>query len=91
MLNLLHDRTLSVQTAGTDEFIEIREASGQLALRVQLTEDGIVLQLEGARISLKAAESIDLDCKTFRVAAEDEVRIAARGEVQVQGKMIRLN
>jgi hypothetical protein len=91
MLNLMHGRTLSVEAAGTDELAEIRESSGQVALRVKLTEDGVVLQLEGARISLKAAESIDLDCKRLNVNTEDDVRIDARGDVRLQGRIIRLN
>jgi hypothetical protein len=91
MVKLLHSRTLTVEADGADELVEIREASGELALRVRLTEDGVVLQLEGARISLKAAESIDVDCKRFNVNTDDEVRIESRGDVCVQGKLIRLN
>jgi phage gp45-like len=64
---------------------------GQLELRFKVTEDGVVLQLEGVRISLKAAESVDVECKTFNVTAESEVRIDATGDVHVQGKVIHLN
>jgi phage gp45-like len=91
MLNLMHGRTLSVEAAGADELVEIRESSGQVALRVKLTEDGVVLQLEGARISLKATESIDLDCKRLNVTAEDDVRIDSGGDMRLRGKIIRLN
>ena len=91
MVNLLHSRTLTVEQDGTDELVEIREASGQLALRVRLTEDGVVLQLEGARISLKASESIDVDCKRFNVSTAEDVRIEAKGDVRVEGAVIRLN
>jgi hypothetical protein len=91
MVALLQNRTLTVARDGADELVEIREASGQLALRVRLTEDGVVLQLEATRISLRASESIDLDCKQLNVVTDDEVHIESAGEVRVQGTVIRLN
>jgi hypothetical protein len=90
-MKLLGSRTLTIEVDGADELVEIREASGELTLRVRLTEDGVVLQLEGARISLKAAESIDVDCKRFNINTDDQVRIESRGDVRIQGQVIRLN
>jgi hypothetical protein len=88
---LQHGRVLTVQPAGDGELVEIRSVSGALELRIQLTEDGPVLQLEGARISLKAAESVDVECKTFHVSADADVRIEAKGDVYVQGELVHLN
>ena len=91
MLHLKHGRTVIVEPAGRDEVLELRSASGVLELRVKLTEDGVVLQLEGARISLKAAESVDVDCKTFNVNADADVHLQAGGDVHVNGQIIHLN
>ncbi len=91
MLNLKHGRTVTVEPAGQDEMLEIRSASGVVELRVKLTDDGVVLQLEGARISLRATESVDVDCKTFNVNADAEVHVAAKGDVHVNGQIIHLN
>jgi hypothetical protein len=91
MINLLHRRALTVTSNGDEELLEIRESSGEVALRVRLTEDGVVLQLEGARISLKATESIDVDCRRLNITTDDAVDIESAGEVRVQGKVIRLN
>ena len=91
MLSLRRGRTLTVEPAGEDELVEIRAASGVLELRVKLTDDGVVLQLEGARISLKATESVDVDCRTFTVNADADVRLEAKGDVRVQGQLIHLN
>ena len=41
-----------------------------------LTEDGVVLQVEGARISLKAEQSIDLESREITLNAEANVRIS---------------
>ena len=106
-LELLHGRTLKVSPQGDDQLVEIRAASGLLELRVRMTEEGAILQMESVRISLKAAESVDIECKDFKVNAEQsvemqskgdfqirgeaDVRVDANGDVRVQGKMIYLN
>ncbi len=91
MLSLRHGRTLTVEPVGDDELVEIHAASGVLELRVKLTDDGVVLQLEGARISLRATESVDVDCRTFTVNADADVRLESKGDIHVEGKLIHLN
>ena len=92
MLNLRHGRTLTVEPAGReDEVLEVRDASGVLELRVKLTDDGVVLQLEGARISLRATESVDVECRTFTVNTDADLQLNAKGDVRVEGKLIHLN
>ena len=74
-MELQHGRTLSVEHAGTEDTIEVRGSGGTLELKFKLTEDGIVLQLEAARISLKADKSIDLDCESLNLNADSDIRI----------------
>lgn len=96
---LREGRTLSVDSSGRDELVEIRGASGQIEVRIKLTEDGPVLQMESARLQLKASESVEIESKrveirateTVQVASENEVKVDAEGEVRVNGKMIYLN
>ncbi len=91
MLTLQRGRTLNVEVRGDDELVEIRNAAGMLELCVKLTDDGVVLQLDAARISLKAAESIDVECKSFNVNAQSEVQIASKGDVRVKGELVYIN
>jgi len=92
MLKLQHGRTLSVEPAADADLVEIRRADGVLELRLKLTEDGVVLQLEAARISLKADESIDVECKTFNLNAESDVGIQSRaGDLRVRGERVYIN
>ncbi len=85
---LAHGRTLSVE----GEVIELRAPSGAVELRLKITEDGVVLQLEAARISLKAEESIDLECKTFNVNASSDVHVESiEGSTHVRGKLVYIN
>lgn len=106
-LYLRDGRTLSVSGQGSEELVEIHASSGQLELRIKLTETGPVLQMESVRLSLKAAEAVEVETKQFtvkaaesatiesggdlRLAGEADVRVDANGEVHVKGKMIYLN
>ena len=96
---LREGRTLSVESSGTDELVEIRGSSGQVEVRIRLTEEGPVLQMESARLQLKASEAVEIESKrveirateTVQIASKDEVKVDAEGEVRVNGKMIWLN
>jgi hypothetical protein len=106
-LHLGHGRTLRTATQGSDDVLEIRAASGQLELRVVLTEAGPVLQLEGVRVQMRAADAVEIDCKSLQVhtregmklatdgeidiTSEKDTRITSPSEVFVKGKMIWLN
>src|SRR3712207_3305371 len=43
-LPLRHGRTLTLDAAGEEDLVEVRDAAGALELRIRLTEDGPVLQ-----------------------------------------------
>ncbi len=82
-LPLREGRTLRVASVGRDELVEVRAASGDLELRVRLTPDGPVLEMESVRLVLRAEESVDVETRDFNVTAT--------GEVRVTGEMIHLN
>ncbi len=96
---LREGRTLTVEAEGTDELLEIRSSSGQVELRIKLTEAGPVLQMESARLELKATESVEIESKQVSIKAteklalesKDEVSVDAEGDVRVNGKRIWLN
>jgi len=71
-MELRHGHTLAV----LGDSVELRDRTGSLELRLTLTEDGVVLQVEGARISLKAEQSIDLESREITLNAEANVRIS---------------
>ena len=98
-LYLREGRTLSVEDVGADELVEIRSSSGQVELRIKLTEEGPVLQMESVRLQLKASEAVEIESarveikatETLQLASDNEVKVDAEGEVRVNGKMIFLN
>ncbi len=96
---LREGRTLSVEAAGADELVEIRSSSGQVELRIKLTEEGPVLQMESVKLQMKASEAIEIESKrveikateTLQLASDNEIKVDGEGEVRVNGKMIYLN
>jgi len=92
-------RKLVVSDAGTDQLVEIRSESGMVEVRIRLTEQGPVLQMEAVRLTLKAEESVEIESKRIelkateqvKVQSEDGVEIEGEGDVRVVGKTIHLN
>ncbi len=95
-------RTLNVE----GDLVEIKSSSGMVELRVRITDQGLVLQMESARLQLKATESLEIESKRVAIKATEElvltgnevsveaeadVNVDAKGEVRVVGKMIHLN
>ena len=81
--------------------------SGDLELQVRITPDGPVLQLSGARVELRATESVSIQTKTLDLNASEratiqsaqtvqllsdgDTEVTAEGDVRVLGAMIHLN
>jgi hypothetical protein len=85
-VSLAHGRTLTVSSAGGEEVVEIRASSGAVELRLRMTPEGPVLVMECVRISLKAAESVDVECKQFQVNASQSIEMKSQGGIEVSGK-----
>ncbi|MBA2540282.1 MAG: hypothetical protein H0V17_11645 [Deltaproteobacteria bacterium] len=99
-------RKLVVSEVGSDQLVEIRAESGMVELRIRLTEQGPVLQMEAVRLQLKATESVEIESPkveirgteelslvggAVKLEAENDVKVDAEGEVRVVGKTIHLN
>jgi hypothetical protein len=84
-------RKIIVSEEAGDQLVEIRNESGMVEVRIQLTEQGPVLQVEAARMQLKASESVQIESKRIELRSEEETEIESAGDVRVRGKMIYLN
>ena len=74
-----------------DQLVEIRNEAGMVEVRIQMTETGPVLQVEAARMQLKASESVSIESKKVEIKTEEDVEVEAKGEIRLNGKMIYLN
>lgn len=64
---------------------------GRLEVRIRLTADGPVLEMESVRLSLRASEGIEVETTDLRVSAAGEIELGAGGDVRVTGETIHLN
>ena len=90
-LYLRDGRKLVVGEQGGEQIVEIRNDSGMLEVRIRLTAEGPVLQMEGARLSLKAAEAVEIESQRVAIKATETIDVVAGGDVVVIGKTIHLN
>jgi hypothetical protein len=86
-LELQRGRTLVAE----DDLVEIRAPSGTIEIRIRITDDGPVLELESVRLALRAREAIDLEAEQITLSGRADVRVDAGGDVVVTGETIRLN
>ena len=99
-------RKLTLSEQGGDQLVEIRNESGLVEVRIKLTEEGPVLQMEAVRMQLKASEQVTIESQAVEirgaehvevsggkvdVTAEEDVNVESKAEVRVRGKMIWLN
>lgn len=105
-VSLRDGRRLTVSESGADQLVEIRNESGLLELRIKLTPEGPVLQMEAVRMELRASEvvqiaspkveikgseALELSGGKVAVHGEETVEVEAAGDVRVVGKTIHLN
>ncbi len=99
-------RKLVIKEDGIDQLVEIRAESGVVELRIKLTEQGPVLQMEAVRMQLKATELVQIEGPKVEIKgseqlslvggavtleAEQDVKVDAEGDVRVIGAKIFLN
>jgi hypothetical protein len=96
--DLQRGRTLTLTPAGDEDLVEIRSGGGTVEIRLRITDEGPILELESVRLSLRAARSVDVDAEEFNVNAGEitlsgraDVHVDAGGDVRVTGEMIHLN
>ena len=96
---LREGRTLSVSNHNGEDLVEIRSSSGMVEVRIRLTEQGPVLQMQSARLQLRATEAVEVEAPQFTVRTEEsitlatkgDVKVEAEGEVDIDGEKIHLN
>lgn len=84
-LYLRDGRKVVVDDAGTEPLVEIRSESGMLELRIKLTQEGPVLQMESVRMQLKAAESVAIESKHVEIKATEQLAVTGK-EVAIKAE-----
>lgn len=105
-LGLAQGRRLLVKDSASGQLVEIRNESGLLELRIRLTAEGPVLQMEALRLEMRAQEAVQIESPRVEIKGSDKVEVSggkvavhgeeelnvdSAGDVRVVGKMIYLN
>jgi hypothetical protein len=106
-IQLESGRQILVHSHNKEELLEIVEPEGEVVMRVQLTDAGPVMSIQGAHIKLRSTETLSLESKKVKIKAEEEAVVESKGsleidsskeigihsddEIRVVGKMIHLN
>ena len=105
-VSLRDGRRLTISDAGVDQLVEIRSESGMLELRIRLTSEGPVLQMEAVKLQLRASEAVQIESPQVSITGteklsltggevalegEEKVDVKSSGDVVVVGKTIHLN
>jgi hypothetical protein len=85
-LELGSGRSIEIDERGPTEQLTVRSAAGRLELRVRLTADGPVLDVEAIGLTLRSAGEVAVDCERFVVNAREDVAIEALA-VRVESKL----
>ncbi len=100
-------RQISIRTDAEREELVLVGRDGAVELQVILTDEGPVLRMPVARISLRGADQLDLSARQVRIRATEDMQleaggridlrseadtaITAEGDVRVVGAVIHLN
>jgi hypothetical protein len=98
-LYLRDGRRLVVGEHDGEQVVEIRAESGMVELRVRMTEQGPVLQVESVKLQLKAQDAVEIEAKRVSIKATEKLDVESKedldiksdGDMRVVGKTINLN
>lgn len=103
---LASGRTVTLNLESGQEELVIRSPQGAVEVYITFTEDGPVVKVHAARLDLEATREVALRARRFEVAttegmslqtaggleiAAEEVRVASRNDIHMNGATIRLN
>ena len=77
VVELEHGHTLAVAAGG--KAVEIRAPGGIVELRVEMTEAGLVLRADAARLEISAEDSVVIKGKHVSLAGSESVNLSSEG------------
>jgi hypothetical protein len=98
-LSLPSGRKVGVSLDVGGESLEVYSPSGQLEVRIDLTDAGPLVRLVGARLELEATDTVSVKARNFVVEATEainmkcaeDMHVESTNDVYVQGAVIWLN
>jgi hypothetical protein len=73
-----------------EDRIEVVSPRGDASVQIVFGPDGPIVTLTAPRVELRA-EDLRIRCKNLDVAADEEIKLRSRGDLHVNGAIVRLN
>ena len=83
-------RSVVVRVDGGREELEVRSPSGDVEVRITLTEAGPVVSLRGARLELESPDAVAINCRKFEVNTTEGTELKSAGAVRIEGQEMNL-
>jgi hypothetical protein len=79
-------RSVVVRVDGQREELLVRSPTGEIEVRITLTESGPVVRLHGGRLELEGADTIALNSRRLELTAREEMHLHSGGDLRVTGQ-----
>ena len=83
-------RSVVLKASGGQEELEVQSPSGEVEVRILLTENGAVVSLRGARLELESLDTIALSCRRLEVVTTEGTNLLSAGDVIITGWGMRV-
>ena len=87
-VRLASGREVQAHAGAGGDVLTVRAESGQVLLRVLVTDEGPVLAFHAARIEVAGTESLRLAARRIGIEAAEVVHVAAGGELRLEGDVV---
>jgi hypothetical protein len=74
-------RCIRVRVDEEGESLEVLSPKGDLEIGIQLTAEGPVLKLRGARLEIDSTDTVAVQCRRFEVKALEDLKVQTGGEL----------
>ena len=79
-------RQVSIRVDGDREELVLVGRDGAVELQLVLTDEGPVLRMPVARISLRGADQLDLGARQVRIRATEDIQLEAGGRIDLRSE-----
>ncbi len=83
-------RSVEVHSAGEEDRLTVRAASGVVELEVRFTERGPLLRFSGADVELQATKTLRLAAQNIEAHAQEGVTMTATQDVSLRGDAVNI-
>jgi len=79
-------RRVLIRNGSDGQTVEVRGPEGTVEVRIVITAQGPVVQLDAGRLEIMTTEDVDIQCRKFKVHAASGVEIESEGKMALRAE-----